>query len=75
MACFGMDNWNPFKSSPPIQTPSDTFQSHIHMALRVLVSHHQDSNGRNINLTTQNQTREWNGVAVICLLIYAKTPR
>ena len=58
VACFGMDNWVSFKSSLQIQTPSDNFQSHIQMALWVLVSHHQDSNGRNINLTTQNQTRE-----------------
>ena len=75
VACFCMDNWDPFKSSLPIQTPSDTFQSHIQMALCVLVSHHQDSNGRNTNLATQNQTREWNGVALICLLTYANTPR
>jgi len=33
VACFGMDNWGPFKSLLPIQTPTDTFQSHIQMAL------------------------------------------
>lgn len=55
VACFGMDNWGPFKSSLPIQTPSDTFQSHIQMALLVLASHQQDAKYRDINLTTQNQ--------------------
>jgi hypothetical protein len=69
-----MDNWGLFKSSLPIQTPTDTFQSHIQMALLLLVSHHQDTNGRNTNLTTQNHTVVkvlWNCVALICLRIYA----
>jgi len=55
--------------------PSDIFQSHIQLALGVLVPHQQDSNGRNINLTNQNHTREGNSVILVCLLIYVNTPR
>ena len=61
-----MDNWGPFKSTLQIQTPSDTFQSHIQMAKWLFVPQNQNSNGQ--NQTTVRVLR--NRVALISLLIY-----